>query len=92
MENQMKELKSYLVGIKFNDCDIDLQMVASPHWKNALLICLVNIGHEQKKQNADMEKTPELLAIETVGSLSDDLEQAKQDAFDQDWEFNIKEI
>lgn len=85
-------MNNFLVGIKFSDCDIDLQMVASKHWKNALAVCLTNIGYEQKKQNPEMEKTPELLAMENCGSLSDDLEQAKQDALNQCWEFNIRQI
>jgi hypothetical protein len=83
-------MKNYITGIKFDGhADINLQLVHSDSgWKDALYIALVNFGKEFFEGSIVGQKA----AKETIDSLPDDFEEAKQVAFDQGWDFNIKEV
>lgn len=82
-------MENYIVAVKFVDTNIFLDTVADVSWKDALTQTLVNLnkGREDISYNDIVN-----MALETTNSLSDDLEEAYQEAFDQDWEFVIKII
>lgn len=87
-------MNTYLVGIKFEVSEIQLDMVTADNWKDALRIALSGVFKllVDDEDIKHLGKSPEDFATMAVDELSDDMVEAKMQAINNMLDFNVRQL